>query len=164
MFKYPKAQKEENKPNDDAIPAQAGIHNREPGVDSRSPSGMTIEPEPPKKDVSPEALRELLEKNLKWSQIIYEQTRKINSKLFWKSVWGWVMFLIFVVVPTALSIWYLPSLLRGLESKYQPLLSLMGSGGATSTVNNKGSVDEILKLLPVSDEQKANLKAMLGTK
>src|SRR6266545_1099938 len=100
MFKYPKAQKEAKPIEGSAKPTDA-----KPG-------------EPPveavKKDVSPEALRELLEKNLKWSQIIYEQTRKINSKLFWKTVWGWLLFLIFFVIPTALSIWYLPTLIRNL--------------------------------------------------
>ncbi len=146
MFKYPKTQKEEEKKPEEAKPtAEAPV-------------------EIVQKDVSPEALRELLEKNLKWSQIIYEQTRKINSKLFWKSVWGWVVFFVLVVAPTALAIWYLPPLLRELENKYQPLFSLIGSGSATTTSGSKGSVDDILKLLPHTDEQKASLKAMLGSK
>ncbi len=31
----------------------------------------------PQKDTSPHALRELLEKNLKWSHLIFEQNRRI---------------------------------------------------------------------------------------
>ncbi len=163
MFKYPKAQKENS--HSPLSPSLAEGDTSNPTLTKRGQGGVAEAlVEAPKKDVSPEALRELLEKNLKWSQIIYEQTRKINSKLFWKSVWGWVLFLLLVVVPTALSIWYLPSLLRGLETKYLPLLSLMGSTGATSTAGNKGSVDELLKLLPISEEQKASLRAVLGAK
>ncbi len=160
MFKYPKALKEESKSSSDQVSRTSAADMKS----NETKSSATISAVVTKKDVSPEALRELLEKNLKWSQIIYEQTRKINSKLFWKSVWGWVIFFILVVAPTAFTIWYLPPLLRGLEKKYQPLLSLMGSASATSTVNNMGSIDEILKLLPISNEQKSSLKAVLSPK
>lgn len=149
MFKYPKAQKAENKPPE-VKPSESNISNEEPVAAV-------------KKDASPEALRELLEKNLKWSQIIYEQTRKINSKLFWKSLWGWMLFIILVLAPTALSIWYLPPIIKNFQSKYQSIFSLLGPSGAqTSAVKGQSSVEEILKLLPVSDQQKAYLKTVLG--
>lgn len=160
MFKYPKASKESPSPRE----GREGLANPPPprpsGESTEAPAVVV------KKDVSPEALRELLEKNLKWSQIIYEQTRKINSKLFWKMVWSWALLLIFVVAPTALSIIYLPSLVRNFKNQYQPILSMLGVGAQTSTSTSKGvgSMDDILKLLPLSEDQKATLKAMLGPK
>ena len=159
MFKYPKTTKESPSPRE----GREGLANPPPPHPSGDSSVVTVEPVAQKKDTSPEALRELLEKNLKWSQIIYEQTRKINSKLFWKSVFGWVMFLLFVVVPTAFSVWYLPSLMRTLQSRYQPILSMLGAGGQTKP-GALGSTEDILKLLPISEDQKALLKTMLQNK
>lgn len=165
MFKYPKAQKAENISSSDQVMSAGDSSEKSAAVKSSDQKNLPEAPiENIKKDVSPEALRELLEKNLKWSQIIYEQTRKINSKLFWKSVWSWALFIIFVVVPTVFSVWYLPPMLRQLEAKYQPLFSLIGSGGQTNAVKSQSSVEDILKLLPISDEQKAMLKAVLGNK
>ncbi|MEK7625145.1 MAG: hypothetical protein AAB467_02220 [Patescibacteria group bacterium] len=161
MFKYPKAQKVSPSPREGG---EGLVNPANPPLPRPSGDLATAPVEAPKKDVSPEALRELLEKNLKWSQIIYEQTRLINSKLFWKSVWGWAMFIIFVVAPTAMSVWFLPRIIRELETKYQPYLNLLGSGQQTSTAKGQSSIDDILKLLPITDEQKVNLKAILGTK
>ena len=161
MFKYPKITKESPSPRE----GREGLANPPPPRPSGDSSVVTVEPTVAvKKDTSPEALRELLEKNLKWSQIIYEQTRKINSKLFWKSVSGWAMFFLLVVLPTAFSIWYLPTLMRTLQSRYQPILSMIGAGGKTTPAGALGSTEDILKLLPISEDQKALLKTMLQDK
>ena len=49
---------------------------------------------PPETEVS---LKELIEKNLKWSQIIYEQNRKLNGKLLWMAVSSWLKIFIILI-------------------------------------------------------------------
>jgi hypothetical protein len=105
------------------------------------------------KDVSPGALRELLEKNLKWSQIIYEQNRKINNKLLWNTILGWLRLLI-ILIPLLLALWFLPPLLN----KYQELLN----GRITSDkILSPANVDKILDVLPVEQSKKEQIKAIL---
>lgn len=76
-----------------------------------------------------EVLNKLLEKNLKWSQIIYEQNRRINRKLIWMAVAGWVRLLIFVL-PIILAIIYLPPFAKELWDVYMGVAT--GTGGAES--------------------------------
>ena len=70
--------------------------------------------------------KELMEKNLKWSQIIYEQNRKINHKLMWAAIFGWLRLLI-ILVPLALAVWYLPPLVKDVWKQYGGLLGVMSS-------------------------------------
>ncbi|OGH90226.1 MAG: hypothetical protein A2537_01985 [Candidatus Magasanikbacteria bacterium RIFOXYD2_FULL_36_9] len=108
----------------------------------------------PKTDV--ELTKELLEKNLKWSQIIYEQNRKINGKLMWIAVGSWFKVLL-IAVPLILAIWFLPPVVKDLQSKYGGLL-----GGKTSTsTTNVGSFDQLLKMLPLDPAKQEQLKALL---
>lgn len=107
------------------------------------------------KDTSPAAMRELLEKNLKWSQIIYEQNRKINNKLLWAAVASWLRFLI-ILVPLALALWYLPAILRELRTKYGLFLDAAAKGQLSPA-----SVNNLLDVLPVNSVERAQLKAML---
>lgn len=62
---------------------------------------------PPVKDVSPLALRELMEKNLKWSQILYEQNRRINRKLLWTAFARWLQVIV-TITAIGLAVWYAP--------------------------------------------------------
>lgn len=105
----------------------------------------------PVKDVSPEALRDLLEKNLKWSQIIYEQNRKINSKLFWTAFANWTR-LVIMLAAFAAAAWYLPPIVGGMIQRYNDILAdptslLKGSSkGDQSNVNS--NTEDICNLLP----------------
>ena len=107
------------------------------------------------KDVSPLALRELLEKNLKWSQIIYEQNRRINRKLFWAAFANWLK-LFLIAIPLILSIIFLPPLIKQYMSSYKDLLPGGGGSSASSSLQN------LLEILPLSPQQQAQLKAMLN--
>jgi len=102
---------------------------------------------------------ELLEKNLKWSQIIYEQNRKINRKLFISSLFGWIYFII-IVAPLILAVWFLPPIFKNLYGQYQGLLGGGSMGTATSQPVNS-SLDQILKLLPLDAARQEQLKALL---
>ncbi len=103
-----------------------------------------------------ETIKELLEKNLKWSQIIYEQNRKINNKLMWSAIGSWFRILL-IVVPLIFAIWFLPPIIQGLQSTYGSLLG----GGATSSKPNSNSIDQLLKMLPLDPAKQEQLKALL---
>lgn len=108
------------------------------------------------KDSSPEALLELLEKNLKWSQIIYEQNRRINSKLFWQALAGWFRIFI-IVVPLILATVYLTPFLNEAWSQYQSLLGQVGS----APKDNNSTLEKIINLLPLDPAQQEQAKTML---
>ncbi len=101
-------------------------------------------------------IKELLEKNLKWSQIIYEQNRKINNKLMWSAIASWFRILL-IVVPLILAIWFLPPLIQGLQNTYG---SLFG-GKSSSTTPNSSSIDQLLKILPLDPAKQEQLKMLL---
>ena len=111
-----------------------------------------------KKQTKEESVRELLEKNLKWSQIIYEQNRKINRKLMWASIAGW-MRLILILAPLILAILYLPPFIKDAWSKFGTLTSVMGTGGGTNAQG--GSLDNLIKVFELSPSQKEQIKAIL---
>ena len=104
---------------------------------------------------SPDTVKELLEKNLKWSQIIYEQNRKLNNKLLWMAVSSWLRMLL-IVVPLILGILYLPSLFQKLQGQYGSLLNSAATGKTSPD-----SIESLLKILPLNDIQRQQLKTIL---
>ncbi len=104
-------------------------------------------------------LRELIEKNLKWSQIIYEQNRKINNKLLWAAIAEWLKIFL-IVVPLILGIWFMAPLLKNVWSQYSELL---GTDNTVNTSDQKSSsFDNLLKLFKDLDPAKQQqLKALL---
>jgi hypothetical protein len=100
-------------------------------------------------------IRELLEKNLKWSQIIYEQNRKINSKLLWTAIGSW--FKVFLIlVPLILAALFFAPMAKNLSAMYSDLL--MGGVPNTKTTD---SLEQVLKLIPLNPAQQEQLKAIL---
>lgn len=126
---------------------------------SENQSKMTVDKKifgDPIKDTSPSALRELLEKNLKWSQIIYEQNRRLNSKLVWSLVANWLRLCI-ILIPLILGILFLPNIIKNFRSKYNILTPT--SGQTTSSLQ---SVEEIIKAFNNLDPlQKGRLNELL---
>ncbi len=119
------------------------------GMTNKTFTSETAKPEP--------SLKELIEKNLKWSQIIYEQNRKINNKLLLTAIAEWLKVLL-IVVPLVLGVLFLGPLLKGAMSQYGDLL---GNGSAPATDTQKDSMSSILlkwsNLDPAKQEQ---LKAL----
>ena len=115
------------------------------GVEKKSLA--TDKPEP--------SLKELIEKNLKWSQIIYEQNRKINNKLLWSAVANWLRLLV-IVVPIILAFIFLPPLLKKAWSQYGDLL-----GNAPATGAKQNSFENVLKLFNLDPAQQEQLKTLL---
>jgi len=107
---------------------------------------------------STDTTKELLEKNLKWSQIIYEQNRKINRKLVWAAVAGWLRLLI-ILVPLALALLYMPPILKQVWGQYASLNSVLDTN-STSTVKSSNTLNSLMKILnltPKQQEQVNNL-------
>lgn len=131
--------------------------------ETKNDSDTVVIPEEPEKIVKKEVvaaepadLRELIEKNLKWSQIIYEQNRKINNKLLWASIFGWFK----IILIFASLIWayiYFQPILGGVLKQYGSLLGLEQQTGATPT-----SADYLLQIYKNLDPAKLEqLKAGL---
>lgn len=99
-------------------------------------------------------MHELLEKNLKWSQIIYEQNRKINNKLLWSAIANWARLAV-LVVPIIFALLYLPPILSSFEERYVQFFST----GITS--GKSQSIKDLLNLLPLSNSQRDQVKAMM---
>lgn len=83
--------------------------------------------------------QELLEKNLKWSQLIYEQNKRIQTRLTLMVVGNYLRLLL-VLVPLILAFIYLPPIFSDVMSQYQSILSGSGTlqlpeGVSTEAVN-----------------------------
>jgi len=93
-------------------------------------------------------LKELVEKNIKWSQVIYEQNKKIKHRLTLMVV-GSYLRLAVIIIPIILAIFYLPPLLKELVGQYQNILG--GVGGSSAQINDllgkasSGQLEQILK-------------------
>ena len=103
----------------------------------------------------PEDLRDLVEKNLKWSQIIYEQNRKINNKLLWAAVASWIKLLI-LLGSIAAAVIFLPPMLKGVFSQYSQLLGNISTGG-----DIKNPIDNLMKLFNLDSAKQEQLKTLL---
>ncbi len=110
----------------------------------------------PEKDVSPAALRELLEKNLKWSQIIYEQNRRINSKLFWSALGNWFRIIIFFLLLGS-SVLFLSPFFRQFVDAY----NVFARQAEVSEISPTSSLESVLQFLPLDTGQKEQLKTFL---
>ena len=106
----------------------------------------------PSREFTARELHELLEKNLKWSQIIYEQTRKINRKLWWGTAAEWLRVVI-ILVPLGLAVWLLPNAWRSFQARW--------FGPASAGKPNNLPLEQLLKFLPLTPEQQAQFKALV---
>lgn len=111
-------------------------------------------PEEIKKEESKLSLEEKLDKNLQWSQLIYEQNKKIKRRLN-LMVWGGVVKWLMILAPIILGIIFLPPLLKTVISQYQSLL-----GGGNGVGVQPSQLDQMLK--SVSPSQIQEVMKLLG--
>ncbi len=138
-------------------------NHQSPNADVSASAGATTTVTQDKKVISSSSaaevnltmVKELLEKNLKWSQIIYEQNRRLNSKLFWGAFASWFKILLFLGV-FGWSVLILSPFLKNALKAYEYLLGRPASG-----VSSTSSLQSILPLLPLDSAQKEQLKAWL---
>ena len=74
---------------------------------------------------------EMLKKSLQWSQIIYEQNKKIKYRLN-LIIWGGILKWVLILAPVILGIIFLPPLLKQYWSQYSGLLGGLGESGLMS--------------------------------
>lgn len=135
---------EENTPESEAVktpPPFIGIGKKElPGAKSEIQS-----------------LKELVEKNLKWSQIIYEQNRRISRRLLWQSIFSWIKWLLIGAV-MVWSVWYGWPVIKGLTNQYNSIMKQLEP--VTGGKFDASALDKILKNLSLTPEQQEQVKAL----
>ncbi len=105
----------------------------------------------------PLSVEDLLERNLKWSQIIYEQNRRLNRKVFLMSLLAWVR-TIFIVAMSFLALIYLPPLLGKISRSVEGVLN---AKKINQTEVSSESLSQIIKLLSLDPAQEAEVRALL---
>jgi len=103
-------------------------------------------------------MQEMLEKNLKWSQIIYEQNRRIIRRLTLSAVVAWVKWL-FIIAVLIWGAWYGWPIVKKVNQQYE---SIVGQFQAVTTGKNDetSALQKILNLLNLNEQQAEQLKAM----
>lgn len=99
-------------------------------------------------------LKSLVEKNIKWSQVIYEQNKKVKHRLD-LIIWGGVLKWLIILAPIILGVIYLPPLIKPLINQYSGLL---GTGGGLGVQPNQ--LDKVLK--DVSPTQIQDILKLIG--
>lgn len=105
----------------------------------------------PVSELKSENLKELIEKNIKWTQVVYEQNKQIKRRLTLLALGSYLRILI-IVVPIILALIYLPPILRPLFEKYN---SLLGGMGSVKTGAGSASLNGLLDNLSTSQIQDA---------
>ncbi len=104
--------------------------------------------EKPEKDVKQESLKDLVEKNIKWTQVVYEQNQQIKHRLTMIALGSWLRLLL-ILVPLILAFIFLPPLLEKMLGQYGGLLQgLTGEGAQGGAMNlNQLPMDQIQEIL-----------------
>jgi hypothetical protein len=126
-----------------------------PGETKSGEVQTTVAPKPQPVPASLDSLKELLEKNLKWSQIIYEQNRRIHGKLVWSAVANWLRVFI-ILIPLVLALIYLPPIIGNIWSQYEDLL-----GSGTGKKMDQTSLNNVFKMFNVNPAKQEQIKELL---
>ncbi len=90
-------------------------------------------------------VKELVEKNIKWSQVLYKQNKKMSRRLTFMAVGSYVRLLI-ILAPIILGIIYLPRLIDEVQQKYAPFLGPK-SEATQGLPGGVGPINEIMRQL-----------------
>ncbi|MBI5222521.1 MAG: hypothetical protein HY980_03425 [Candidatus Magasanikbacteria bacterium] len=104
---------------------------------------------------SGDTLKDLIEKNIKWSQVIYEQNRGIKRRLT-MMVLGSYLRLLLIIVPLILAAIYLPPIVKNLLGQYGDLM------GGLQGMTKGGQLDVNGILNQVSPDQIQQFMKLLG--
>lgn len=93
-------------------------------------------------------LKKLLEENLVYNQDIYRKVDKLYKYMLWQRVISWI-YLAIIILPIVASLFFLPTLIRGLTSLIDPSGSLqldkMIIPSNNSNSNSSSSTGDLLK-------------------
>lgn len=93
-----------------------------------------IEPTPDMSiTTSHDSLKELIEKNIKWSQVVYHQNKAIKHRLS-LMVLGSYLRLALVLIPIVLGIIYLPPFFSDIKTRYESVMSSLGNNSDISDI------------------------------
>ena len=90
-------------------------------------------------------IKSLLEKNIKWSQVIFQQNKKIKRRLTMLVVGNYLR-LFLILAPIIIGIIYLVPFVSDIIKEYNGLISLIGSGSL-----DQKAISEILQGLSSGD-------------
>ncbi len=88
-----------------------------------------------------EDIKNLIEKNTKLVQSVYEQNQKIKHRITMMVI-GSYLRLLLIVVPIIFAVIYLPPILKPLFEQYSALL-----GGMGGTNSGAGQIQDLLKAI-----------------
>ncbi len=109
------------------------------------------------KPITLEKINELLTNSLKWSQIIYEQNRKINRKLFWYSFFNYLKFAL-ILIPLIVGFFYL---LPNVDGLLQTMNFFSGDISQKNTTDQEVLIENFLEKLPLDQSKKEQVKSLL---
>lgn len=101
-------------------------------------------------------LKELLEKNLKWSQIIYEQNRRISRRLLLNTIVAGLKWLIILAI-IVWGYWYSRPYVRNIMAQYE---TIKKQSDLIDSKLDGSTLDKILNILPLNQSQQEQIKAM----
>jgi len=116
---------------------QSEEHPKEKKEQTNDPVHSDMPVPPP---TSTDDLKSLIEKNIKWSQVIYTQNRRIGSRLTLMVIGSYIRLLL-IVIPIVFAVIYLPPLVKDVWNQYGNLFQ--GTGSPISSIN----VNDVLKQL-----------------
>ena len=82
---------------------------------------------------SHDSLKELIEKNIKWSQVVYHQNKAIKHRLTIMVLGGYIR-LALILTPIILGIIYLPPFVSDIKIRYESVMSNLGSDSDISDI------------------------------
>ena len=86
-----------------------------------------------------ETLENLMRENLRYSRAIFEDSQKIRKYLFWQRIIS-IVWLVVVLAPIVLALFWLPPLLQNLFGSYSELL-----GGGKNALDLMGQLQSQMK-------------------
>lgn len=119
---------------------------------------VMVEEKKEEEPVTLEKINELLTNSLKWSQIIYEQNRKINRKLFWNSFFNYLKLAV-IIIPLAIGFLYvLPNI-----SNFLGVTDIFFDNKLNQKIGIEegGYIESLLDQLPVDQAKKEEIKSLL---
>lgn len=82
---------------------------------------------------SHDSLKELIEKNIKWSQVVYHQNKAIKHRLT-LMVLGSYLRLALILTPIILGIIYLPPFISDIKTRYESVMNNLGTNSDISDI------------------------------
>lgn len=86
-------------------------------------------------ELKTENLEKLIEKNIKWSQVIYNQNKKIKHRLTMMVIGNYVR-LFLILIPLIIGLIYLPDFIEAYFEKYAWIFNTENSGAIEILMNN----------------------------